>query len=142
MMPSARLAPAAPAVMPLMRLAMRTPLRRAAEEMISRLPEGPGAQARRASRFMIVCEARAAGMRRRGTVTGSDVYGLTAATIVRGALLAAAPGYEGRGALAPSQAFDPAEFLFELGALGVEHEVEPLPEAAPAAAPATGTSAG
>ena len=142
MMPSARLAPAAPAVMPLMRLAMRTPLRRAADAMIARLPEGPGEEARRASRFMIVCEARAGGTRRRGTVTGSDVYGLTAATIVRGALLASAPGYEAHGALAPAQAFDPAEFLFELGALGVDHEVEPLPETTPAAAPATGTSTG
>jgi short subunit dehydrogenase-like uncharacterized protein len=141
-MPSARLAPAAGAVMPLMRLALRTPIRRAADAMITRLPEGPPEEARRASRFMIACEARAGATRRRGTVSGSDVYGLTAATIVRGALLAAAPGYEGRGALAPSQAFDPAEFLFELGALGVDHEVEPLPETAPAAAAATQTRSG
>jgi short subunit dehydrogenase-like uncharacterized protein len=141
MMPSARLAPAAPVVMPLMRLAMRTPIRRGADAMIARLPEGPGEDARRASRFMIVCEARAGGTRRRGTVTGSDVYGLTAATIVRGALLASASDYEARGALAPAQAFDPAEFLFELGALGVEHEVEPLPGTAPAAT-ATQTTSG
>jgi short subunit dehydrogenase-like uncharacterized protein len=134
-MQSSRLAPAAPVAVPLTRLAMSTPLRRLADAAISRLPEGPGEEARRASRFMIVCEARIdGGTRRRGTVTGSDVYGLTAATIVRGALLASAPDYEGCGALAPSQAFDPAEFMFELGALGVEHDVEPLPRTAPAAA--------
>jgi len=132
-MPSARLAPAAPALMPLMQLAMRTPLRRAGDVLIDRLPEGPSEDARRASRFMIACEARAGTIRRRGTVTGADVYGLTAVTIVRGALLAAAPGYEHRGALAPSQAFDPEQFLSSLGESGVEYDVEPLPEKATAA---------
>jgi short subunit dehydrogenase-like uncharacterized protein len=133
LLPTARLAPAAPALMPMFRLGMRTPLRRAADLLIERLPEGPSPEARRASRFMITCEARAGGTRRRGTVTGVDVYGLTAVTTVRGALIAAAPGYGERGALAPSQAFDPAEFLSALGEAGVDHEVETLPQAAPAA---------
>ena len=67
----------------------------------------------------------AAGLaRRRGTVTGSDLYGLTARTTVEGALRCAAPGYDRRGALAPSQAFDPGEFLGALGGFGVEYEVE------------------
>jgi short subunit dehydrogenase-like uncharacterized protein len=133
-MPSSRLAPAAPALMPLMQLTMRTPLRRAGDALIARMPEGPSDEARRASRFMISCEARAGSTRRRGTVTGGDAYGLTAATTVHGALLAAASGYEGRGALAPSQAFDPADFLSSLAEFGVDHEVEPLPEPARAAA--------
>jgi short subunit dehydrogenase-like uncharacterized protein len=128
--PSSRLARAAPVLVPLMRLAMRTPLRRAGNALIDRLPEGPDAAARRGSRFMVSCEARAGASRRRGTVTGNDVYGLTAATTVHGALLAAAPGYEGRGGLAPSQAFDPADFLDALGEFGVDYELEPVPEAA------------
>jgi short subunit dehydrogenase-like uncharacterized protein len=128
MLPSRRLAPAAPALMPALRLGMRTPLRRVLDAVIDRLPEGPEPDARRASRFMVSCEARAGAARRRGLVTGGDVYGLTAITTVRGALLAAAPGYDRRGALAPSQAFDPAEFLTALGEFGLEHEVEPLRE--------------
>jgi short subunit dehydrogenase-like uncharacterized protein len=136
-MQSDRLAPAASGLMPFARLAMRTPLRRAGDALIGRLPEGPGEGARKKSRFMIVCEARApGGRRRRGTITGSDVYGLTAFVIVHAALLAAAPGYGGRGALAPSQAFDPRDFLSALGEFGVDHEVEPLPEPAAATADA------
>ncbi|MGH2990623.1 MAG: saccharopine dehydrogenase family protein [Solirubrobacterales bacterium] len=132
-LPSKRLAPAAPFLMPVIELAMRTPLRRAGDALIARLPEGPDDGARRASRFMISCEARAGATRRRGTATGVDVYGLTAFAIVHGALRAAAPGYEERGALAPSQAFDPAEFLSTLGEFGVDHEVDPQPEAVGAA---------
>jgi short subunit dehydrogenase-like uncharacterized protein len=133
--PSSRLAPAAPVLVPLMRLAMRTPLRHAGNAVIDRLPEGPDAEARRASQFMISCEARAGAGRRRGTITGMDVYGLTAVTTVHGALLAAAPGYEERGGLAPSQAFDPADFLGALSEFDVDYEVEPVPEAAPADSP-------
>jgi len=133
-LPSKRLAPAAPALMPAVRLGMRTPLRRVLDYLIDRLPEGPEPEDRRASRFMVSCEARAGAARRRGVVTGGDVYGLTAVTTVHGALLAAAPRYDRRGALAPSQAFEPGEFLGALGESGVEHEVEPLPEGAPALA--------
>jgi short subunit dehydrogenase-like uncharacterized protein len=127
-LPSKRLARAAPALMPPLRLGMRTPLRRVVDALIDRLPEGPDPEARKASRFMISCEARAGAAGRRGVVTGSDVYGLTAVTTVHGALIAAGPGYDRRGALAPSQAFEPSEFLGALGEFGVEHEVEPLPE--------------
>jgi short subunit dehydrogenase-like uncharacterized protein len=133
LLPSARFAPAAPALMPLMRLAMRTPMRRAADALIGRLPEGPDEEARRASRFMVECEARGATRRRRGVVTGVDVYGLTAFAIVHGALLAAAPGYERRGALAPSQAFDATDFLSTLGEFGVDYDLQPLPGGTPAA---------
>lgn len=140
-LPSSRLAPAAGVLMPAMRLAMKTPLRRAGDALIARLPEGPAPDARRAARFMISCEARVGGSRRRGTITGSDVYGLTAVSIVRGALLTAAPGYDREGALAPSQAFEAPEFLDALSAHGVSYEVEPLPDAA-AAAPSPRANAG
>jgi len=55
-------------------------------------------------------------------VSGSDPYGLTARTTVEGALRCAAEGYDRRGALAPSQAFDPADLLDSLRSAGVEYE--------------------
>jgi hypothetical protein len=42
---------------------------------------------------------------------------------VEGALRCAEPGYEQRGALAPSQAFDPGGFLRAMRGFGVEYEV-------------------
>jgi short subunit dehydrogenase-like uncharacterized protein len=105
-------------------VAMRTPLRRGLATLVQRLPEGPSEKSRRRSRFVIVCEARRGERTRRGMATGSDLYGLTAVTTVEGALRCAAPGYAGKGALAPSQAFDPHEFMGALEARGVEHEVE------------------
>ncbi len=136
-LPSSRLAPAAGVLMPAMRMVMRTPLRRAGDALIGRLPEGPGPEARRSARFMISAEARTGGTRRRGLITGSNVYGLTATMIVRGALLAAAPGFGCEGAAAPSQAFEPAEFLDALADHGVSYEIEPLPAAATATAEST-----
>ena len=129
-----RLAALLPVTAPAIGLAMRSPLRGLAPRLVARLPEGPKEESRRANRFTIVCDARAGGRRRRGVVTGSDVYGLTAVTTVHAALLAAAPGFEGLGALAPAQAFDPGDFLGALAEHGVEHDVEPRPD--PAAAPA------
>jgi short subunit dehydrogenase-like uncharacterized protein len=114
----------APLVMAPVQLALRTPLRRALAALIPRLPEGPSEESRRRSRFTIVCEARQGSRRRQGRATGSDPYGLTARTTVEGALRCVAPGYDRHGALAPSQAFDPREFLRALESFGVEHEVE------------------
>jgi hypothetical protein len=105
-------------------LAMRTPLRRAVAAVIPRLPEGPSEGSRRSSSFTILCEARQGSRRRRGTVTGTDPYGFTARATVEGAFRCAAPGYDRQGALAPSQAFEPREFLGVLREFGVEHEVE------------------
>jgi short subunit dehydrogenase-like uncharacterized protein len=114
----------APLVMVPFQLTMRTPLRRAVAALIPRLPEGPSEESRRSSSFTVVCEARQGSRRRRGTVTGANVYGLTARTTVEGALRCAAPGYDRKGALAPSEAFDPRDFLAALRDFGVEHDVE------------------
>lgn len=124
-----RLAGAATTVMPMVQRAMRTPLRSAVDRIINRLPEGPKPESREAARFEIVCEARSASARRRGVVRGRDVYGMTARSIVNGALLCAAPGFEGSGALAPSQAFDPESFLAGLADFEIAYELEPLPAA-------------
>ena len=109
-----RLMPIAVASSPLLGLAMRTPLRSAAGAAIRRLPAAPSEEDRKKSRFTISCEARSASGVRRGTLRGSDVYGLTAASLAHAATLCADPAYDRRGALAPAQAFDPASFLSAL----------------------------
>jgi short subunit dehydrogenase-like uncharacterized protein len=119
--------PAASLLMAPFQLVLRTPVRRALEALIPRLPEGPSAESRRKSRFVVACEARSEGGRTWGTVTGSDPYGLTARTTVEGALRCATPGYGRRGALAPSQAFDPADFLDALRPAGIEYEAPDRP---------------
>jgi short subunit dehydrogenase-like uncharacterized protein len=124
-MPHPRLAIAAPVLMPGVQLAVRTPIRRVVEAAIARLPEGPAEEDRRRMQFTIVCEAVRGDVRRRGIVSGSDAYGLTARTTVHAALLCAEPGYERSGALAPSEAFDPREFLDALSSAGVSYEVMP-----------------
>ncbi len=90
---------------------MRTPLNGLTAKLIDRLPEGASAQARGESEFTICCEVAGGDELRRGTITGRDVYGLTAALIVKGAQIAASGGIERTGGLAPSQAFDPTDFL-------------------------------
>jgi short subunit dehydrogenase-like uncharacterized protein len=120
-----RLMPLAVASTPLLGLAMRTPLRRAAGALVRRLPAAPNEDERKASRFTISCEARGRSGSRRGTVRGSDVYGLTAACVAHGALLLADPSYERSGALAPAQAFDAASFLAALTAIGLTTDVAP-----------------
>ena len=129
-----RIAPALPALVPVFGAAMRTPLKRLAERLVERLPEGPEPDARRAASWMIVCEARPSGggAARRGVISGADVYGLTAATIAEGALRLAAEGYGESGALAPSEAFDPAGFLDSSADFGVNREVEATAQRSPA----------
>jgi short subunit dehydrogenase-like uncharacterized protein len=122
-----RLMPLAVISSPLLGLAMRTPLRRAMGALVRRLPAAPSERSRKASRFTISCEARGESGARRGAVRGSDVYGLTAASLAHGALLCADPSYDRSGALAPAQAFDAASFLAALSDFGVSVEVDPLP---------------
>lgn len=105
-------------------LAMKTPLRRGFDLLVGRLPEGPSPEARAAARFTIVCDVTRGQKRRRGVIRGSDVYGLTAASVARGAIVAASGGIPGSGGLAPSQAFDPRDFLKALARFDVAWEVE------------------
>lgn len=106
--------------------AMRSALRAPITGLVERMPEGPGEDARKAARFTVVCEARGNGGGRRAVVRGGDVYGITAVCTVESALRMAAPGYERAGALAPAQAFDPADFLASLAEHGVAYEVGEL----------------
>jgi short subunit dehydrogenase-like uncharacterized protein len=116
---------AAPVLMTGLGLALKTPFRRVLDAAINRLSEGPATDDRRAARFTIVCDALAGARRRRGEIRGEDVYGMTARSVVAGALRCAEPGFQGSGALAPSEAFDPASFLPELSEFGIEYEVNP-----------------
>jgi len=118
-----RLAPVVPFTMPLLQMLLRTRARGPIERAIARLPEGPSVEDRRKARFTIACEARAAGRLRRGIIEGVDVYGLTAVTMVEGALRLTEPGYAKSGALAPAQAFDPADFLAAIAPAGISYEI-------------------
>jgi short subunit dehydrogenase-like uncharacterized protein len=130
--PAPQLAPVVPLIAPVLGLAARSPLGRLIDSGIERMPEGPSEQERQAARFTIVADARGAdGSAVRGVVEGRDVYGLTAVTLVEGAERLAADGFEGRGALAPSQAFDAASFLDALAPHGVTYTLE-KPASAPA----------
>ncbi len=121
--PLARLAPliARPAG-----LAMRTRLKGLTGKIVERLPEGAGPEARAAATWIVGCEAIGTdGRVRRGTVSGRDVYGLTAALLVKGARVASEGGLRGTGGLAPAQAFDPATFLEGFERFGVTWRVDP-----------------
>jgi short subunit dehydrogenase-like uncharacterized protein len=118
------LAGVTPYLMPGMALTLsKTPLVGALDKAIGRLPEGPSLDARKRARFTIHAVARGAdGAVGRGWVTGSDIYGLTAVTLVHGAALMQEPGYDRAGALAPASAYDAASFLDALGGEGIRWE--------------------
>ncbi len=69
-------------------------------------PTGPSEGSRSKSRFTVVAEARGPRGEGRAVLTGSDVYGLTALLIVRGAQALLAGEAKGTGVLAPAEAFD------------------------------------
>jgi short subunit dehydrogenase-like uncharacterized protein len=114
-----------PFVQPGLQLVLRTPLRGLLGRAIGVLPEGPSESARRGAAFTIVAVAQGSdGSTSRGVVRGSDVYGLTAVTLVHAASLMAESGYDRAGALGPATAFDPVAFLNYLGDHGVSWERE------------------
>jgi short subunit dehydrogenase-like uncharacterized protein len=128
---SERLAPLMGAMMRPAGLAMRTPLKRIAGSLISRLPDGATPEQRERMRWMIVCEAKRGEVERKGVIRGRDVYGFTAAAIVRGATIASRKGFDARGGLSPSQAFKPQEFLSDLERFDLSWQVSDTPVATP-----------
>ena len=101
----------APLVARPMGLLMRTPVRKATGRLIDRLPQGPTPESRARATFTIACEVVGADRTHTGRISGRDVYGITAAFIVKGAIEAALGDISRSGGLAPSEAFDPALFL-------------------------------
>ena len=77
-------------------------------------PSGPSEASRRKSRFTVVAEATGPGGTGRAVLEGSDVYGLTALLIVRGAEALLAGEARGTGVLAPAEAFDARTFAGRL----------------------------
>lgn len=130
--PVGPLAGVVPLTLPVTALALRTPVKTILDLAVDRLPEGPSEPARRRARFVVAALARGEnGVDGRCEVRGGDLYGLTAVIAVHSASLLADPGFDGAGALAPAQAFDPVEFLNYLGDHGVSFRVD-----APAREPA------
>ena len=80
---------------------------------------GPSAEARSRARYVVVVEARVGSDVTRCIVEGRDMYGVTAATCAEAALRLSASGLSPSGeprsgALAPAEAFEPAELLDSL----------------------------
>jgi short subunit dehydrogenase-like uncharacterized protein len=75
---------------------------------------GPSEDRRGRTRFVVVAEARGAAGRRRVTLAGRDVYGLTALLVARGAAALRSGEVRGAGALAPAEAFDARALLERL----------------------------
>lgn len=75
-------------------------------KLTGRIGGGPTEKGRRSARFAVVAEARGPAGGRRAVLSGSDVYGLTALLLVRGAEALRAGAARGVGVLAPAEAFD------------------------------------
>lgn len=99
-------------------LLMDTPLASVSRKLVDQLPEGPSDASRENVNYVLVCDARGRSGWRRGVLDGSDIYGITAKTTVEGALRMADPSFSKSGALAPSEAFDPGDFLGTLEPAG------------------------
>ena len=108
-------------------LLMRTPARLATGRLIGRLPEGPTPESRARATFTVSCEVIGKERTHRGRISGRDVYGITAAFIVKGAIEAALGDIERSGGLAPSEAFDPALFLDGFEDFSLEWSVDTGP---------------
>jgi short subunit dehydrogenase-like uncharacterized protein len=120
--PVRALAPVLPYTMPALAFTLRTPLRGLIGKALRAMPEGPPPGARGEARFTVVAVAHGLdGATRRAVLHGSDVYGLTALSLVEGAQRLSEPGHGRSGALAPASAFGATRFL---DALGLEYEVD------------------
>lgn len=85
--------------------------------MTGRLGGDPSAEARSSIRWTVVAEARSGGRTARATLAGSDVYGLTALLLARGAEALRAGEARAVGWCAPAQAFDVHAFAPRLAPL-------------------------
>jgi short subunit dehydrogenase-like uncharacterized protein len=91
-----------------------------------RFGTGPSAERRARAKFAVVAEAYGPSGSRRVTLTGHDVYGLTALLVARGVEALRNGEARGVGALAPAEAFDARALLEKLGPLIEIHAVEDL----------------
>jgi short subunit dehydrogenase-like uncharacterized protein len=93
-------------------------------ELAQAAPDGPTEDQRRAGHWAMTATAVGArGQISRGFARGTDPYGSTAVIAVEGARRLVEDGAKA-GVLAPSQAFDPADFLDFLQPYGVQWSIE------------------
>jgi len=90
---------------------------------VALLRPDPPEEKRREARFAVVAEARGPAGGRHVALTGSDVYGLTALLVARGAEALLAGEARGAGALAPAEVFEARSFLEKLAPLLVLGDV-------------------
>jgi short subunit dehydrogenase-like uncharacterized protein len=106
------------------RLARLGPLGAPFVRLSARVGAGPTPERRSRTRWTVVAEARSSGRGRRATLSGHDVYGLTALLVVRAAEALRAGEVSGAGALAPAEAFEPRALLDRLAPLANPASVE------------------
>ncbi|MCU1277877.1 MAG: hypothetical protein JWM53_1423, partial [bacterium] len=87
-------------------------------------PEGPTDAERARARCAIVAEAQNGPRTGRAWVTAGDGYEFTAFSAVECAVRAAADGFDGKGALTPTQAFGARPLLEALAPHGVRFGVD------------------
>lgn len=92
-----------------------SPLFRAGRRAVGTETRGPSEVDRKKGRYVVVAEAEHEGRLARCTVTGTDMYGMTAAASAEALERMTEDDFDGSGALAPSEAFDPEAFLGSLG---------------------------
>jgi hypothetical protein len=83
-------------------------------------PSAVDAQGRSAQRFTMEVRVRDHAGTRSALARGQDIYAVTAPIVVEAAARLRAPSFEGRGALALGQAFDPGDFLRALAPAHLE----------------------
>jgi saccharopine dehydrogenase (NAD+, L-lysine-forming) len=121
--------PAAARLMPLVGIASKAlkwgPARHLAESWVQSLPEGPSEAERARNRCAVVAEAQTGARVGRAWVTTGDGYDFTAQAAVECAVRAAAPDFDKKGALTPTQAFGARPLLEALAEHGVRFGVDP-----------------
>jgi saccharopine dehydrogenase (NAD+, L-lysine-forming) len=119
-----RLARALPLAHRAWQLAEKAGVRRLTRLWSRRLPEGPDADRRAATRFAIWARVESEdGRSREVTALGADPYGLTAITAAHAAMAYDGPAPRPTGALTPAQALDPESLRAELEAFGTRYVV-------------------
>ncbi len=108
-----------PLGLPLLRAAMVTPLREWIFRRIEVGPVGPSPEARAATRFTLLVEARRGEDRRAVIAEGCDPYGLTAVVIVALAAHLLEEGPREVGALSPAMVAGPEAIVTSTGEAGV-----------------------
>lgn len=108
---------------PVLGALLRTPAQGLISAAVRKLPEGPGPEDRANGRWTILAEARSEEGWRNVSITGTDVYGLTAGTLSFAATAMAADEYEVSGVVSPVGAIPLEAWVEEMKQHGVEIDI-------------------